>query len=85
MSLLLHAALSPKLASLSEMASKELHMSSFDTEIGEDVGKMVPDGEGCVAARVREGMGEVGECEVGEGEVGEGEVGEGGTAVSPVR
>ena len=41
---------------------------------------MVPDGEGCVAARVREGMGEVGECEVGEGEVGEG-----GTAVSPVR
>ena len=44
-------------------------MSSFITEMGEDVGKMVPDGEGCVAARVREGMGEVGE---------------GGTAVSPV-
>ena len=59
---------------MSEMSSKELHMSSFDTEIGEDVGKMVPDGEGCVVARVREGV----------GEVGEGEVEEGGTAVSPV-
>ena len=44
-------------------------MSSFDTEIGENVGKMVPDGEGCVVARIREGMGEDGE---------------GGTAVSPV-
>ena len=44
-------------------------MSSFDTEIGEDVGKMVPDGEGCVVASVREGVGEVGK---------------GGTAVSPV-
>ena len=44
-------------------------MSSFDTEIGEDVGKMVPDGEGCVVASVREGVGEVGED---------------GTAVSPV-
>ena len=44
-------------------------MSSFDTEIGQDVGKMVPDGEGCVVARIREGISEVGE---------------GGTAVSPV-
>ena len=54
---------------MSEMSSKELHMSSFDTEIGEDVGKMVLDGEGCVVASVREGVGEVGE---------------GGTVVSPV-
>ena len=40
-------------------------MSSFDTEMGEDVGKMVSDGDGCVVARVREGVGEVGEGEVG--------------------
>ena len=36
-------------------------MSSFDTEMGEDVGKMVSDGDGCVVARVREGVGEFGE------------------------
>ena len=40
-------------------------MSSFDTEIGEDVGKMVPDGEGCVVARVREGVGRLGRVRLG--------------------
>ena len=60
LSLLLQNPMNSGSASLSEMSSKELHMSSFDTEIGEDVGKMVPDGEGCVVARVREGVGEVG-------------------------
>ena len=59
-SLFLHLPSSSESASLSEMSSKELHMSSFDTEIGEDVGKMVPDGEGCVVARVREGVDEFG-------------------------
>ena len=37
-------------------------MSSFDTEMGEDVGKMVSDSEGCVVASVKENVEKIFHC-----------------------